>query len=95
MDSLNLEECFCNSGHWPPVPLRPPQDRRGREPLSLDSKPPSLPYRDFIATEARFSVLNHTHPEDAERFLRLAQRHVETRFSLYQQLAHLAVAKQG
>jgi pyruvate/2-oxoacid:ferredoxin oxidoreductase beta subunit len=40
-------------------------------------------------------VLNHTHPEDAERFLRLAQRHVETRFSLYQQLAHLAVAKQG
>ena len=38
-------------------------------------------------------MLNRTHPDAAERFLRLAQRHAETRFSLYEQLAHLAVQK--
>jgi pyruvate-ferredoxin/flavodoxin oxidoreductase len=94
-NNLRQQDMAVNSGHWPLFRYDPRKTAAGENPLSLDSKPPSLPYRDFIATEARFSVLNHTHPEDAERFLRLAQRHVETRFSLYQQLAHLAVAKQG
>ncbi len=93
-NNLRQQDMAVNSGHWPLFRYDPRKTAAGENPLSLDSKPPSLPYRDFIATEARFSVLNHTHPEDAERFLRLAQRHVETRFSLYQQLAHLAVAKQ-
>jgi pyruvate-ferredoxin/flavodoxin oxidoreductase len=61
--------------------------------LHIDSKAPSIPYRDFISSETRFSVLTRTHPDAAERFLRLAQRHVETRFQLYEQLANLAVQK--
>ncbi len=93
-NNLRQQDLAVNSGHWPLFRYDPRKTAAGENPLSLDSKPPSIPYRDFIATETRFSVLNHTHPEDAERFLRLAQRHVETRFSLYQQLAHLAVAKQ-
>ncbi len=93
-NNLRQQDMAVNSGHWPLFRYDPRKTAAGENPLSLDSKPPSLPYRDFIATEARFSVLNHTHPEDAERFLRLAQRHVETRFHLYEQLAHLAVAKQ-
>ncbi len=93
-NNLRQQDMAVNSGHWPLFRYDPRKTAAGENPLSLDSKPPSIPYRDFIATEARFSVLNHTHPEDAERFLRLAQRHVETRFNLYQQLAHLAVAKQ-
>jgi pyruvate-ferredoxin/flavodoxin oxidoreductase len=94
-NNLRQQDMAVNSGHWPLFRYDPRKTAAGENPLSLDSKPPSIPYQDFIATETRFSVLNHTHPEDAERFLRLAQRHVETRFSLYQQLAHLAVAKQG
>jgi len=38
-------------------------------------------------------VLNRTHPAAAERYLRLAQKHAETRFQLYEQLAHLAVQR--
>ena len=30
---------------------------------------------------------------DAERFLKLAQKHVESKYSLYEQLAHLAWQK--
>ncbi len=93
-NNLRQQDMAVNSGHWPLFRYDPRKTAAGENPLSLDSKPPSLPYRDFIATEARFSVLNYTHPEDAERFLRLAQKHVETRFHLYEQLAHLAVAKQ-
>jgi pyruvate-ferredoxin/flavodoxin oxidoreductase len=57
----------------------------------MDSKKPSIPYRDFVATETRFSVLQRTHPEAAERFLRQAQKQAESKFFLYEQLAHLAV----
>ncbi|HPB75347.1 MAG TPA: pyruvate:ferredoxin (flavodoxin) oxidoreductase, partial [Chromatiaceae bacterium] len=92
--NLRQQDLAVESGHWPLFRYDPRKAAAGENPLHLDSKPPSIPYRDFIGTETRFSVLARTHPEDAERFLRLAQKHVATRFSLYEQLAHLAVAKQ-
>jgi pyruvate-ferredoxin/flavodoxin oxidoreductase len=92
--NLRQQDLAVASGHWPLFRYDPRRTAAGENPLHLDSKPPSIPYRDFISTEARFSVLAKTHPGDAERFLRLAQKHVETRFKLYEQLAHLAVAKQ-
>jgi pyruvate-ferredoxin/flavodoxin oxidoreductase len=57
----------------------------------MDSKKPSIPLRDFMSTETRFSVLDRTHPEAAERFLSRAQKLAESKFFLYEQLAHLAV----
>ncbi|MCC7278809.1 MAG: pyruvate:ferredoxin (flavodoxin) oxidoreductase, partial [Chromatiaceae bacterium] len=64
-NNLRQQDLAVNSGHWPLFRYDPRKTAAGENPLSLDSKPPSIPYRDFIATEARFSVLNHTHPEDA------------------------------
>ena len=92
--NLRQQDLAVESGHWPLFRYDPRKAAAGENPLHLDSKPPSLPYRDFISTEARFSVLAKTQPEDAERFLRLAQKHIETRFRLYEQLARLAAAKQ-
>ena len=92
-NNLRQQDLAVSSGHWPLFRYDPRKTARGENPLHIDSKAPSLPYRDFISTETRFSVLNRTHPEAAERFLQQAQKHVETRFSLYEQLAHLAVQK--
>ncbi|QIK36848.1 pyruvate:ferredoxin (flavodoxin) oxidoreductase [Caldichromatium japonicum] len=92
-NNLRQQELAINSGHWPLLRYDPRRPARGENPLSIDSKAPSIPYRDFANTETRFSVLSQTHPDAAERFLKLAQRHVETRFALYEQLAHLAVQK--
>jgi pyruvate-ferredoxin/flavodoxin oxidoreductase len=92
-NNLRQQDMAVNSGHWPLFRYDPRKTALGENPLHIDSKAPSIPYRDYVSTETRFSVLNRTHPEDAERFLRLAQKHVETRFSLYEQLAHLAVQK--
>jgi pyruvate-ferredoxin/flavodoxin oxidoreductase len=82
-----------NSGHWGLFRFDPRRLAAGENPLHIDSKPPSIPYRDFVSSETRFSVLTRTHPEAAERYLQLAQKHVQTRFALYEQLAHLAVQK--
>jgi len=92
-NNLRQQDMAVNSGHWALFRYDPRKSAQGENPLHIDSKAPSLPYRDFLASETRFAVLNRTHPDDAERYLRLAQSHVQTRFSLYEQLAHLAVQK--
>ena len=92
-NNLRQQDMAVNSGHWPLLRYDPRRTARGENPLLVDNKAPSLPYRDFINSETRFNLLTRTHPEAAERFLRLAQKHVDTRFSLYEQLAHLAVQK--
>ncbi|MCU0836680.1 MAG: pyruvate:ferredoxin (flavodoxin) oxidoreductase [Chromatiaceae bacterium] len=92
-NNLRQQDLAVSSGHWALFRYDPRRTAKGENPLHIDCKPPSIPYRDFISTETRFSVLNRTHPEAAERYLRLAQKHVQTRFSLYEQLAHLAVQK--
>ncbi len=92
-NNLRQQDMAVNAGHWALFRYDPRRTAQGENPLLIDSKPPSMPYRDFIASETRFSLLTRTHPEDAERYLQLAQKHVQTRFSLYEQLAHLAVQK--
>jgi len=92
-NNLRQQDMAVNSGHWPLFRYDPRKIEQGENPLHMDSKAPSIPYRDYLASETRFSVLNRTHPDDAERFLKLAQKHVESKYSLYEQLAHLAWKK--
>lgn len=78
-----------DSGHWPLFRYNPEKAQQGENPLKLDSKAPSIPYRDFVDTEVRFSMLWRTHPKEAEAFLERAQKDVHHRYHFYQQLANL------
>jgi len=77
------------SGHWPLFRFNPNKIQSGKNPMQLDSAEPSIPYRDFVSTETRFSMLWQSHPEDAERFLAQAQRDVKNRYHYYKQLSEL------
>jgi len=90
-NNLRQQNLAVDSGHWDLFRYDPRKAEVGENPLHMDSKKPSIPLRDFIATETRFSVLQRTHPDAAERFLHQAQKQVESKFMLYEQLAHLAV----
>ncbi|MBT3027828.1 MAG: pyruvate:ferredoxin (flavodoxin) oxidoreductase [Candidatus Thiodiazotropha sp. (ex Ctena orbiculata)] len=90
-NNIRQQELAVDSGHWPLFRYDPRRSERGENPLKMDSKEPSIPYRDFAGTETRFSVLERTHPALSERFLRQAQHHIRTRYQLYEQLAKLAV----
>ena len=72
------------SGYWPLYRFRPGQAGR---PLQLDSKPPSQPVRDFMRSEARFSMLERANPARAEELATLAQADVDERWRYYAQLA--------
>ena len=90
-NNLRQQNLAVNSGHWDLFRYDPRKAEQGENPLHMDSKKPSIPLRDFVSTETRFSVLQRTHPDAAERFLHQAQRQVESKFLLYEQLAQLAV----
>jgi pyruvate-ferredoxin/flavodoxin oxidoreductase len=81
------QDMAVKSGHWPLFRFNPARLAAGQSPLQLDSKAPSVPYRQFMESETRFSMLWHTHPEDAERFANEAQSEIDARFKHYQQLA--------
>jgi pyruvate-ferredoxin/flavodoxin oxidoreductase len=91
--SRNLEQqtLAVNSGHWLLYRYDPRLHDKHKNPLQLDSKKPGIPLRDYYKTEARFSILWRTHPDDAETFLAQAQESVLERYHHLKQLASLPV----
>ena len=55
--------------------------------MQLDSHGPVIPLREFAMKEARFAMLARSRPAEAERLFELAQRDVDERWHLYEQLA--------
>ena len=71
------------SGHWPLYRYHPEAER----PFHLDSKPPTVPLREFAVSEARFAMLARTAPEEFERLMALAEEDARERWRHYEQLA--------
>ena len=74
-------------GYWPLYRFDPRHAHVGDHPLSLDSRPPKTPFRDWAMKEARFAMLARTDPEQADKLLDLAQRDIDERWHLYEQMA--------
>jgi pyruvate-ferredoxin/flavodoxin oxidoreductase len=74
------------SGHWPLYRYHPEAER----PFQLDSKAPTVPLREFAASEARFAMLARTAPEEFERLMALAEEDTSERWRHYEQLTGVA-----
>ena len=74
------------SGYWPLYRFSPSDAEHGT-PFHLDSKEAAIPVAEFVATEARFAVLNRTHPERAAELGALLQADADERWRYYSQLA--------
>ncbi len=83
------QQLAVNSGHWPLFRFDPKRIADGENPLHLDSGEPSIPYREFMQSETRFSILWRTHPAEAEQFLQQTQMDIRHRYGYYKQLAGL------
>ena len=59
------------------------------KPFHLDSKEPTMPFKDFALQEARFAQLQRTKPELAEHLFSLAQRDIDERIAYYKQLVEV------
>jgi pyruvate-ferredoxin/flavodoxin oxidoreductase len=86
--SMTHQKDAVRSGYWPLYRFHPSEIEGGR-PFKLDSAAPSIPIRDFVATEARFAILERTNPDRAAELAALAQADADERWRYYQQLADI------
>jgi len=77
------------SGYWPLYRYNPDLKAQGRNPLQLDSKPPTVNFADFAYSENRYRTLKDSKPEVAAELMKMATGDVIERFNLIQQLANL------
>jgi pyruvate-ferredoxin/flavodoxin oxidoreductase len=74
-------------GHWPIYRFDPRLAQQGKNPLKLDSKPPKIKFEEYAYMETRFRMLTKSHPEEAKHLLELAQKDVEERWKVLEELA--------
>jgi pyruvate-ferredoxin/flavodoxin oxidoreductase len=81
---LNQQKSAVLSGYWPLIRYNPMLREQGKNPFQLDSKAPSIPLKQFVYEEARYSMLARSHPEPARELLRLAQDDVNRQWRVYE-----------
>jgi len=90
-EGMNYQKMSVDSGAWILFRYDPRKRETGENPLSLDSKEPTLPLEDYMYTENRFRQLQREDPERAAMLLEAAKQDVAQRFKMYQQWASLDV----
>jgi len=71
------------SGYWPLYRYDP----RKEVPFQLDSKEPTMSYRDFIEGEVRYSSLEISFPENAKELFAKAEEEAKKRYKELEKLA--------
>ncbi len=93
-EGLNQQKLLVKSGSWPLYRYNPENIAKGKNPLKLDSKAPSIPVSDYAYNEARYKVLVQNNESRAEMLMKSAQKNVEARWTLYEQMAKMNYDKE-
>ncbi|MBT3713265.1 MAG: pyruvate:ferredoxin (flavodoxin) oxidoreductase, partial [Anaerolineae bacterium] len=92
-DGLTQQKLLVKSGLWPLYRYNPENTKKGKNPLKLDSKAPSIPISDFAYNEARFRVLTQNDESRAETLMKSAEKDAHARWNLYEQMAKMNYEK--
>jgi pyruvate-ferredoxin/flavodoxin oxidoreductase len=86
---LEQQRLAVQTGYWPLYRYNPDLAAQGQNPMTLDSKDPSVPLERYTYNEARYRMLRQVDPEHAEGLMREAERDVREHWRHYRQLAAL------
>jgi len=78
------------SGYWPLMRYNPALRQQGKNPFQLDSRPPSIPLKEYSYNEARYTMLARAHPDVAAKLLEEAQEDVDREWRVYSARAAVA-----
>ncbi len=73
-----------DSGYWTLYRYNPEKEE---DKFTLDSKAPTMSYRDFLDGEVRYTSLGLTFPENAKELFSAAEKQAEERYASYLKLA--------
>lgn len=88
-EGKNYQDMAVNSGAWVLFRYDPRKKAEGKNPLTLDSKEPSVALEEYMYSQNRFRSLQRDNPERAALLLQAAKKDVAERFKMYQQWAAL------
>jgi pyruvate-ferredoxin/flavodoxin oxidoreductase len=88
-NNLRQQDLAVKSGHWPLLRYDPRLREQGRNPLSVDSAAPSIPFSDFAGNEARFTILERLRPNAAAGFMAQAGKDARLRHQEYLELSEM------
>ena len=86
-DGLSQQIKAVDSGYWPLLRYNPVLRTKNFNPFVLDSTRPTIPMKEYAYNELRYKMLTHTHPEEAEGLMKMAQEVVNLRWKNYEELA--------
>jgi pyruvate-ferredoxin/flavodoxin oxidoreductase len=84
---LEQQRLATQSGYWPLYRYNPALAAEGKNPLILDSKPPSVPLEQYAYNETRYRMLKQSDPLRAEELMREAEADVHATWRRYQEMA--------
>ncbi len=84
---LEHQKAAVNSGAWILMRYNPTLAAEGKNPLTLDSKEPTLPLKDYIYSETRYKMLTLSNPAEAAKLLAEAEVDIKTKWRLYKHMA--------
>jgi pyruvate-ferredoxin/flavodoxin oxidoreductase len=85
--AMQNQKAAVDSGQWLLYRYHPEHAAEGKNPLTLDSRPPKLPVSEYMRMENRFHMLETSKPDVARQLFAEAQHDVDTRWALYEYLA--------
>jgi pyruvate-ferredoxin/flavodoxin oxidoreductase len=85
---MEQQKAAVNSGYWPLFRFNPDLVAQNKNPFQLDSRAPSIPLKDYIYNETRYTMLVKSNPEQASKLLVQAQEDVNSHWKLYDYMAH-------
>jgi pyruvate-ferredoxin/flavodoxin oxidoreductase len=84
---MRNQKAAVDAGQWLLYRYNPERALQGENPLTLDSRAPKIPLKDYLHMETRFKMLELSKPEVAKVLFEQAQQDVHTRWAMYEYLA--------
>jgi pyruvate-ferredoxin/flavodoxin oxidoreductase len=84
---LDQQKAAVNCGFWPLYRYNPALIDEGKNPLSLDSKDPTISFEDYAYNETRYRMLLQSDESRAELLMKEAKSDSQKRLELYKQMA--------
>jgi len=85
--SIFEEKRAVEAGYWHLYRYNPMLKEQGKNPFILESKDPSIPFKEFINGEVRYSQLKNVFPDIANDMYDAAEVHAKERYETYKRLA--------
>jgi pyruvate-ferredoxin/flavodoxin oxidoreductase len=83
LHGLEQQKLAVQAGHWPLMRYNPSLRDEGKNPFQLDSKQPSIRFKEYAYREARYTMLVRQNPDLAAKLLEEAQDDVERQWRVY------------